>query len=151
MKKNICTTLLITLCIVVGCTSKTKYVRDTSEGEVIEITLSEWETKMEDKDSFLVVFSQLYCNGCNQFHKMLDTYLPNHNINVYEVILDYESGMQLDNQDRINVYLSDFSQTPGVYYIEKGKRKEQLLPVDAIKEDEFDKFIETYQLDKVIE
>lgn len=140
--------LFITLFFLVGCSSNKTYTRDTSEGQIIEISLAEWETKMENKDTFMAVFSQLYCYGCNELHAMLDMYLTDHGIEIYEIILDYEEGSSFDNQDRINKYLDDFSETPGVYFIQEGLKKDSLSSHDAVQEESFDAFIQMHQLDQ---
>ena len=148
MRKYISLILLSIVCIMTGCDSNSEYIRDTSKGRIVEISLQEWEEKMENNDSFLVVFSQLYCNSCNEMHAMLDNYLPNHNITIYEIILDYETGTQIENQERINIYIDNFNQTPGVYYINNGKKEDQLLPQDTVQEEIFDEFIKKHQIDK---
>lgn len=140
--------IFIALFLLSGCSNDKRYTRDTREGQIIEISLAEWEKKMDNKDTFLVVFSQLYCYGCNELHAMLDTYLPNHGIEIYEIVLDDEEGSSFENQDRINKYLGDFSETPGVYFIQKGLEKEHLLSRNAVQEERFDEFIQAHQLDK---
>ena len=52
MKKIV---LCLMLCLLVGCSSS--YVRDTSQGEIIQVTLDEAMHKMEQGDEFIVAFS----------------------------------------------------------------------------------------------
>lgn len=98
MKKRWIITVVFLL-LLVSCSPANDYIRDDSKGEIIEISLEQWGEMMDNKERFLVVFSQLYCYGCNLLHTMLDSYLVNHNITLHEIILDYEPASPIENQE----------------------------------------------------
>lgn len=143
--------VFITCSCMIGCTS-TSYERDTKQGEVINITLSQVEQKIKKKDSFSVMFTQSMCGYCHDFEGILNTYIESHHIIMYNVILDKEDTTPKENLAIIKQYFSDFSSTPGIYYVKDGKAESHLLPVkNQITEQNLDDWVVKNKIDKVIE
>lgn len=127
----------------------TKYERDTAPGEIVYITLEEMETKIANKESFPVILSTTYCLYCRDFHLVFDEYIKTHHVVMYEVILDNENRSEQENLAIIKKYFPEFSTTPGVFYVKKGKEKNYLdFSLTGMDEKVIDNWVQTYQLDK---
>lgn len=127
----------------------TEYERDTTAGEIKYITLEEMEAMIEKKESFPVILSTTYCLYCRDFHSVFDEYIKTHHVVMYEVILDNENRSEQENLTIIKKYFPEFSTTPGVFYVEKGKEKNYLnLSSTGMNEEVIDKWVQTYKLDK---
>lgn len=143
--------LLLALGMVVllaGCDDGS-YERDTTAGEVIQITLSDMETMMENKESFAIMLTQTTCGYCKDFHNVLAEYQNDHHLVMYEVVLDQEPTTVQENVEIINKHITGFSTTPGIFYIEKGKSKGQLKGdiTNGITEDALEEWVVKYKLD----
>lgn len=141
--------ILCISCCLVACSQDDSYTRDSSEGKREFITLSEMGEKIENEDSFVIVLAQSTCGSCNQFNSMAKEYLTNHNVTIYEVILDFEETTVDENIEIINRYFTNFSNTPAIYYVENGKQKDKFeLKSSTISEQEFDEWVVEHKLDK---
>ena len=68
---------------------------------------------------------------------------------MYEVVLDNENRSEQENLAIIKKYFPEFSTTPGVFYVEKGKEKNYLnLSSTGMNEEVIDNWVQTYKLDK---
>lgn len=127
----------------------TKYDRDSTSGEIIYITLEEMESKIANKESFPVIFSTTYCLYCRDFHSVFDEYIKTHHVVMYEVILDKENRSEQENLAIIKKYFPEFTTTPGVFYVEKGKEKNYLdFSLSGMNETVIDEWVQKYKLDK---
>lgn len=128
----------------------TEYKRDTTPGEIIYITLEEMETKIANKESFPVILSTTYCLYCRDFHLVFDEYIKTHHVVMYEVILDKENRSEQENLAIIKKYFSEFSTTPGIFYVKEGKEKNYLdFSLTGMDEEVIDNWVQTYKLDKL--
>lgn len=147
-------TFTIVCCLLLyisGCATSS-YERDTKQGKVIEITLQQVEQKIKAKESFTVMFTQSMCGYCHDFDKVLKTYIEDHHIIMYNVVLDKEETTPKENLAIIRQYFSDFSSTPGIYYVDEGVSKSHLLPENnQITKKNLDDWVLQNKLDKVIE
>lgn len=137
---------ILYISILCGCTAT--YQRDTSAGNIRTITLTEMEEKLNKEETFALVFTQEYCMDCIHFKEMLDSYLLNHHVIVYDILLDKEAASPSENVKRIRPHFPKFNSTPDLYYIENGKVKNRYMDSHKeIKETEFDEWIQEYKLD----
>ncbi|MGX8850251.1 hypothetical protein [Amedibacillus sp. YH-ame10] len=147
MKKINCIWMVL-LCLFLSACSSTPYERDTSKGSVSTITLEEMASKMENGDTFIVTLSQELCGACAQYHKMLNTYLENHNVTMYEVNLTAEPLSESQNLEIIHRYFPTFRTTPGIYYASEGKVVNSLSDEKKeVNEALFDEWVQEYELD----
>ena len=111
MKKLGCMFLILCSLLLTSC-STNGYERDTREGTIKRLTLKEMCEKIELDESFAVSFTQEMCGYCLDYHKMLNTYLKNHNVTMYEVYLTAEDRSQSENLEIIHRYFPSFRATP---------------------------------------
>lgn len=126
------------------------YERDASPGKVEVITLAEMEKMLEEKQSFAVAFMKTDCSYCHDFSSMLQEYQKNHNMTMYEVILDQEPLTPEENREIIQKYFPVFDKTPGLFYAQNG---EMASFIPTTKEDmtpeNFDAWVLKFQMDKM--
>lgn len=131
------------LMLLTGCSG---YERDDSPGYITYITLNDMKQMMEDKNEFVIAFTQSLCGYCQDFHKLFSEYSKNHHVIIYEVLLDNESGTPNENRKLIQEYFPGFDTTPGIFYAKDGKVYDQLSNV-KITEEVFDNWVQKNQLD----
>ena len=125
------------------------YPRDTTPGEVITITMSQLEEKIANMETFVVSFETTYCMYCRRLHSILDDYLKDHHVIIYQVVLDLENATEEENLEKIHKHFEEFYTTPGVFYVKKGKNKSYLDTYTlGIEEDVIDQWIRENQIDK---
>ena len=147
IKKYFCAVMAV-MTLLAGCGSST-YERDSSAGEIKEITLSQMDTMFTQGKSFTVMLTTTYCGYCQELHQLLNEYLKDHHLVIYEVVLDKENATEQENLAVINRHISGFSTTPGVFYIENGDQKSQLLPdANGIHKELLDRWVVDNQLDQ---
>lgn len=112
--------VLLSLC---GCGSGEKDNETTKEpGKVVEITTDELIKKMNDKEDFALVFTQTTCGHCETFLRMMDTYMKNHNVVLYNMVLDKEADVDAA-LEKLKTVFPEFTATPDIYCVEKGEIK----------------------------
>lgn len=94
---------------------------DAEYGQIIGISMAELEEKMAAKESFFVYFATLQCPYCHEFHDMLVDYVQDHNITMYQVILDYEDKPEEENRAYIAELFKEFKTVPGVFLVLDGE------------------------------
>ena len=130
------TIIIMSLFLLCGCvsTNKEKDKKDKdaivelnpNEGAVKKIPMQDIFTKMENKETFVVMLSQTYCNACLSFFMETDNYTKEIGLTLWDIILDDESTSEEENLKITNEKFGHFSATPSIYYIEKGKVKDSL-------------------------
>lgn len=90
-------------------------------GQIIGISMAELEEKMAAKESFFVYFATLQCPYCHEFHDMLVDYVQDHDITMYQVILDYEEKPEEENRAYIAQLFEEFKTVPGVFLVHDGE------------------------------
>lgn len=147
IKRYLCIGIML-ITLFAGC-SATKYERDTSQGEIREITLSQMDTMITQGKTFAVMLTTTYCGYCQELHALLNDYLKNHHLVIYEVVLDKENATEQENLAIINRHIDDFTTTPGIFYIKAGKQASHLLPdAQGIHEELLDQWVIDNQLDQ---
>lgn len=148
MMKKIVLCIIALSFILTGC-STSSYKRDTGAGKVEKITLAQMEEKIANKEDFAIMLTQSMCSYCQAFEEILTPYIANHAVTMYDVVLDKEATTPQENLVVIKKTFANFSSTPGIYYVEKGKMKSQLLPQNGtITEQNLDTWVQENQIDK---
>ena len=98
--------LLVVILLFSGCSSNIK-----------EITYSELEAKLENKESFILEIVQNGCSNCTNFSPKFNEILGEYEIEAFSINLS--NITQEENKKLNNLY--NVSGTPAVIFIEKGK------------------------------
>ena len=126
------------------------YERDGSAGSLEVISVAQMEEKMQNKDTFVILFSQSWCSHCEEVKTMLENYLPAHHVNVYDVIIDKDPvDDKKGNLKIIQSYFETMDNTPAMYYVEDGVITDQLeTGDDGITKEKFDSWVQRYRIDE---
>ena len=144
MKKIICIGFCVLSLLITGCAKK-------DLGKIDYITQEQLAEKMDNKDTFIVVFTQPTCGYCNQFKKMLEEYLPDHGVTLYDLSIDRNTL----SEDELNELLAnirtdfpDMTSTPDLYYVKDGEIVSHFDAdkVELDKEENFNNWIDQYEL-----
>lgn len=147
MKKFLCIGLCALSLFITGCTS-TK----NNPGKMEPVTVEQMQEKIENKESFAIVFTQPKCGYCNEFKAMLEEYLPTHDVTLLEVSIDI-SAMSKDEKTemlaKINKYFPEMDGTPDLYYVKDGKIEDHFDSNEVYlgEEKNFSDWVEKYKLD----
>ena len=141
--------LIIALSIMVSGCGKF-YNRDTRPGKIIKISMEEMETMMKEKETFTLVVTRDYCKYCAEFYELMESYLKNHHVKIYDVNIDENFGTKSDeNIEKIENMFPNFVGTPGIFYIEDGKLVNQLdNESQDLTKTLFDNWVQDYKMDK---
>ena len=130
-----------------GC--GTSYERNTNPGKVEQIMLSQLIEKMQNEETFTVMFTQTECGYCKEFNDILSEYQKDHGFVMYEVVLDHEEATPNENLTIIRPYFPDFRITPGIFYVSNGKCKSNLKPQKGtINEKNLDDWVRRNRIDE---
>lgn len=147
--KKIITLLCLLFCMGTLQACSSSYDRDTSPGEIKQITLLQMEEMIKQEESFAIVLTQTGCGYCQDFESLLATYIKDHHVIMYDVILDQEPRTVDENLAIIDQHLEGFSSTPGIFYVEKGKFKSHLKgKQEGISEEIFDGWVQENKIDQ---
>ena len=97
------------------------------KGSVSNILLDDMIEKMDQKESFVIIVTQTYCNSCQSFFTETEEFLKESGVPLLELNLDHEKGAPDQVLDIVNEYLHEFVMTPSIYYIRDGEVIDQLL------------------------
>lgn len=147
MKKFTWICVILSALLISGCSST--YERDDNPGKVEKITVAEMQKKIDDKDTFAVVFTQTSCVHCQKFMAMLDTYLLNHNVTLYDVVLDQDPNKDWEgNLEIIRTTFPGMDETPSLFYVKDGVKDNQLENgEEGLTEEAFDQWVQDNKLD----
>ncbi|MBR6769965.1 MAG: thioredoxin family protein [Lachnospiraceae bacterium] len=114
-----------------------------TQGVISSITMAQMENMLAAGETFLISFVTTTCPYCHDFHDMLVEYNKEHNILMYQVILDYEETGEEENRAIVSSYFEEFNTVPGVFYVEDGKNSSYLDTYHlGVGEDVFDQWIQ---------
>lgn len=105
------------LLLVSGCSSSSG-----EPGRLETIDTEQLIEKMNQQEDLVLVFTMSDCIHCQNFKEMLDGYLPDHNVVLYEVVVDMESNPEQALKE-LESRFPDFTGTPDLYILEQGKIK----------------------------
>ncbi|MEG2489255.1 hypothetical protein [Anaerorhabdus sp.] len=142
---------IVLICFVVlfceGCSSNS-YERDTSKGSINFITLEQMVKKIENKETFPIMFTQSMCGYCRDFETVLNPYIKSHHVIIYDVVLDKEETTPAENLKIIKKYFQRFEFTPGIFFVKDGENANQLKPSgNHITEDDLDTWVVKNKID----
>lgn len=156
IKKIIC----ICLCVLLtACGNTIKYERSTEPGIIQEITMDDVQRKIENKETFMFVFTQITCHNCADFKEyVLTDYIQNHGFEFNEVVLSifidtkpvFEWVKQHPNPiDQLEEGLTpEDVLTPTFYFVEKGEVKDIFIGSKMTRK-VLDEMVVKYRLDEV--
>ena len=152
--------ILLACFMLAGCTqTEVDYERSTEMGVMKEITMEEVLQRVEDKDTFMFVFTQEHCINCKEFKEtILYNYILDHGFVFNEVVLSNDMDTkpvfdwveQHPNPiDQLEEgYLPEDVLTPSFYFIENGEVKDIYIGSKMTK-NVLEEMVIKYQLDKV--
>lgn len=148
MKKFMVCSFLIVCILLSGCSSAPE--KDTLQGEIREITMDELQSKMSSKETFVLAVTREDCGYCDEFYDLMDTYLPDHPVEILDLSIDRETEEEKEGaEEEIRELFPSFVGTPNIFYIKEGKLKSQLNNMDNdLTEELFDKWVKKYELDQ---
>ena len=148
MKKFMVCSFLIVCILISGCSSNPE--KDTLQGEIREITMDELQSKMSSKETFVLAVTREDCRYCDEFYDLMDTYLPDHPVEILDLSIDRETEEEKEGaEEKIRELFPSFVGTPNIFYIKEGKLKSQLNNMDNdLTEELFDKWVKKYELDQ---
>lgn len=122
--------LLISITVLVGCTSKSK--------NMIEISLDDFKGKLANKESFVLYVGNNSCSACNSYMPTLESVIKEYNITIYH--LD-NSKLSSKEFAEFTTYLN-ISGTPTVAFIKNGEEETTLNRITGVtsKERTIEKF-----------
>lgn len=145
MKKVAIVCTCILLLLLSGCDNS--YERDDRAGKVETITVAQMQKKIEQKESFAIVFTQNSCAHCVAFKEMLDVYLLDHHVVLYDVILDEAPSTEWkSNLKTIRKTFEGMDETPSLFYVKDGKKADERI--GELDQDTFDDFVQAHRLDE---
>lgn len=141
--------------ILTGCANNSEYARSSAKGELKESNLEEIYTKFDQKDDFVLLITFSFCGHCQDLKAVLVPYLENHKVVVYELVMDKLTPNNADYEvakDKLNTYLKDYEGTPSFYYIEDGKKKDEIIGFSKPEDGKdamtpYDDLFQKYQID----
>lgn len=128
--------LVMCMFLFVGCTSTTSKLEENQdskieikegEGTFEVILLDDMIKKMDNKESFVMIVTQTYCNSCKSFFNESDAFLKESGVPLFELNLDNEKKKPDDVITVLNEKLQEFVMTPSIYYVRDGEVKDALL------------------------
>ncbi len=128
LRRYLCVFVFIAFALC-GCGGNENNVKNetTAEpGKVEKITTAQLVEKMNQKEDFALVFTQTTCGHCQVFLSLLDDYMKDHNVLLYDMVLDEEPDVDAA-LEQLKTVFPDFTATPDVYYVEKGVIKSRFL------------------------
>lgn len=122
--------LLISITVLVGCTSKSK--------NMIEISLDDFKGKLANKESFVLYVGNDGCSACNSYMPTLESVIKEYNITIYH--LD-NSKLSSKEFAEFTTYLN-ISGTPTIAFIKNGEEETTLNRITGVtsKERTIEKF-----------
>lgn len=157
MKKILIGMMASLMLLVGGCSSN--YERNTDMGEIVFADFTDMQEKMDNKETFMMVFTGENCSHCIKFkEEVLANYIIDHGFTFNEVIMERQSDMAPlyefveKNPNPSKFLTSDMDPksiyTPAFYFIVDGEVKD--IHIGEMDEQTFDGYVTKYQFDKVV-
>ncbi len=143
-----------------GCQSAPDYERNEEMGSLNEITIEEVHERMDNKETFMFMFTQETCSNCQAFKEdVLSSYIKNHGFEYNEIVLSHDMDTEpiyafVEEHPNPEDMLpeGDYSiydvLTPTFYFVENGEVKDIYVGGDMTTKI-FDGYIQKYRLDEV--
>lgn len=115
--------LLIAIIILGGAFLVYKFAfSKSSNTSLVDIKVSDLESKIENKDTFILVLSQTGCSHCEQYLPELDRTLLEYDLNAY--VLNITNISEDDSKKLAQIV--NFSGTPTTVFFTEGQEKTAL-------------------------
>lgn len=114
-KKNI-----IIIIIVIGLGIGLGYLLFNNNDNLIELNYNELESKIENKEDFVVCISRTTCSHCNNYKPKLRNVANKYKINIYYTDIDKYTKTDFE---KFNNLISFDGGTPVTIFIKKGEEK----------------------------
>ncbi len=122
-KNNLLLYGLIVIIIIAGIFLVYKLAfANKEESKLINSSVTEIETKINNKETFILVISQTGCSHCEQYLPELEKTLKEVNKEAYLLNI---TGLSNENADTLNKYVN-FSGTPTTIFFHDGQEKTTL-------------------------
>ncbi|MEF2782154.1 MAG: hypothetical protein U0N20_03570 [Clostridium sp.] len=136
--KKIFLSFLCCLFLVSGCSSQ-----EQEPGKILEIGIEDAFSKMDNKDTFLLLVSRDKCYYCQLMEKMLDETIEDHPTVIYNVKMDDSTTDKLyADHDLLKTRLEKPGTTPHVYYIKDGEVEADMTGFDESEPELFWDWVE---------
>lgn len=130
-----------------------KYARNANAGVYEPITFAQAKAKIENKETFIALFSQTKCDHCNEYKKtVLAPYLNTHGIHLYDINLTNEENPKetfLEIQEYFKTFTKEeekqFLGTPFTMVVENGELKEGMHA--SVSFENIENWVVKYRLD----
>ena len=122
MKKNILTIIgIILVCLaVIGLVSASKTLNQKNKEEdnhLIEISITELQEKVNNKETFILLISQTNCSHCAEYKPVLKEVLTKYDIFAYEI----DETKLSEKENGILKNIANISGTPTTVFIVDGE------------------------------
>ena len=105
--------------------------KEQEKGKVQQIGIEDAFSKMDKKETFLLLITRDKCYYCQLMHKMLDDTIEDHPTVIYNVKMDDSTTEKLyADHDLLKTRLKKPGTTPHVYYIKDGKVEADMTGFD---------------------
>ena len=122
ISKNFKLYIIIGILILIGALLVYKFAFTNDETSLTNISVSELETKINNKDTFILVISQTGCSHCEQYLPELDRTLVEYDMEAYVINVTELSDKE---NKKLSKYVN-FSGTPTTVFLQEGEEKTTL-------------------------
>ncbi len=124
MKKNVLIIVAVLIAIVaiggmIYASIKLNDEKKENESHLVELSLSELQEKVKNKETFILVFTQSECGHCANYKPKLQRVLSKHDLYAYEIVLD-----KLEKEEKSelrNIANTEDNGTPTTVFIKDGE------------------------------
>lgn len=98
-------------------TEKIKNLNNSENSLLIELSFLEFQTKLTNKDSFILIFTQPSCSHCINYKLTFNTILNENNLVAYELVL---SNLSSTEKEALN-NIVNIEGTPTTIFVKNGQ------------------------------
>lgn len=110
---------IIAISLLVYASIKLNGQAKEEDSHLIEISFSELQEKIDNKETFIFVITQKQCSHCAEYKPVLKKVLAEYDIYAYELSLD---NLDAEKKGKLND-IANVSGTPATIFIEDGVEK----------------------------
>ena len=110
---------IIAISLLVYASIKLNGQAEEEDSHLIEISFSELQEKIDNKETFIFVITQKQCSHCAEYKPVLKKVLAEYDIYAYELSLD---NLDAEKKGKLND-IANVSGTPATIFIEDGVEK----------------------------
>ena len=150
MKKFIKLSIVLTIImsLFISCGTNTTGKRSTEPGIISIVSLDDAMDLANKNKESIILFTLETCKDCKIMKDVLNPYLENHELEIYEVNLTAEGTSDEEiqnNREKINTVFEEFNSVPSMYYVKDGKVIDEVTYVT--EESELEEFVVNNKLD----